>query len=287
MLKAKELQAPVERLLHALHRRDASLIGEMAAAFSKEAQRCRVIQAKKGSKRAGADYEFGAWEVLEALAVRANARQKQNARVGVAKRRYALDMLQILARSPTDAMSPGALTRELSKQHVSGIHVNNVSRLIARLKDANLVNAHEGSSSDARTKPVQLTESGFDVLERLRPGWRTPSKPPHIENRLIDDNGLYYLHARSLHPIEGVRKPYGIVTVDQPIMAVKEPVAMAVARVVTVGQSQGGFRTRILQVKKSPRVKYAEPAGLAKGLKRRKSAARMWGGPPINLLDKS
>lgn len=87
------------------------------------------------------------------------------------KRRYALDLLQILARSPTGALSPGILTRELSKQHASGIHLNNVSRLIARLKEAHPIEAHEGATGDARTRPVRLTVSGMDVLERLRPDW--------------------------------------------------------------------------------------------------------------------
>ncbi|MFC4310541.1 hypothetical protein ACFPN2_15730 [Steroidobacter flavus] len=172
MSQAKELQAPIEQLLHALYRREAATISKLAAAFSKEARRHRVIQAKGAAAVAATEYLLGAWEVLEALAIRANARQAQNAQVSVAKLRYGLDVLALLAHRRGHAVSPGALTEGLRKQHEEGVHGNNVSRLIARLKAADLVAAHEGGTGDARTKPIQITESGWDVLEGLRPGWR-------------------------------------------------------------------------------------------------------------------
>jgi DNA-binding MarR family transcriptional regulator len=183
MSKAKELQAPIEQLLHALYRRDASKIAQLSTAFSKEARRYRVIQAKSDSA-AATDYQLGGWEVLEALAVRANARQAQNARLTAARLRYALDVLQLLARRAA-AMSPGLLTDELRKQHEEGVHGNNVSRLIARLKAADLVSAHEGGSEDARTKPVEITENGRDILEGLRPGWRSYGGLPAAESRRV------------------------------------------------------------------------------------------------------
>lgn len=206
MLKAKELQAPIERLLHALHRREPTLIAELAATFSKEAQRCRIAQTKKGAASTATDYEFGAWEVLEAIAIRANARQKQNARVSVARRRYALDLMQTLARSPKDAVSPGALARELSSQHQSGIHVNNVSRLIAKLKEVGLVEPHERSSGDARTKPVQITDSGLNILGVLRPDWRTFDQAERQKKNPM--RALFYTHPESQEQVEPMRKVY-------------------------------------------------------------------------------
>lgn len=274
MLMAKELQAPVERLLHALHRRDATLISELAAAFSKEAQRCRVMRTGKRSVAASTAYEAGAWEVLEALAVRANSRQHQNARISVAKLRYALDVLQILARSPMDAMSPGALMRELLKQHVSGIHANNLSRLIARLKDVDLIDAHEGSKGDARTKPVQITEDGLKILERLRPAWRTPSKPRYLENRVIDDNRLYYRAELSIDPVERVRKPYDMLVEHPAFIGSRE--ILTVTPMGTIGKRPRALRTPIAPINKPAKVKYAEQSGVV-ALKKRTPGVRVWG----------
>lgn len=222
MSKAKELQAPIEQLLHALYRRDASVINKLAKAFSKEARRHRVIQAKSDSAP-DTDYLLGGWEVLEALTIRANSRQAQNARISVARLRYALDVLQLLARRAA-AMSPGALTDELQKQHKEGVYGNNVSRLIARMKAADLVAEHEGGREDARTKPVEITENGRDILEGFRPGWRTYRASHAAVNHQLGEQELKNATAQSFS--------------DEPPL---------VAEAVTVAPSRGNPRKRLAQ----------------------------------------
>lgn len=279
MLKAKELQAPIERLLHALYRREASLISELAAAFSTEAQRRRVAQAKKRTASAGMTYELGAWEVLEALAIRANSRHARNAQVSVAKLRYALDVLQTLARSPRHQMSPTVLTNELLNRHVDGVHANNVSRLIARLKDANLIVAHEGSNDDARTKPVLLTEAGLNILEALRPGWRTDGKPQSLEGRRIGER-MYFKQESSPEPIELTRKRYPSVVTDP-----AGPAASDAARIARIDPDEGLYldlRRHILPLEQRPAAQNAERRRKPRARRKHKTVSRVLAGAPLS-----
>jgi DNA-binding MarR family transcriptional regulator len=186
MFNLEFIESATESLLGVLRRRDDEALHkltatianlsreksrELSSAESRELSSAESRGQSSGEDRERLSYELGAIEALESLAVRAAARAPMNARFEVMRRRHALDVLQFLAKAPQHTGTPTQLAEALQQQR------SNISRLIEAMIRVGVVKRvnqlPDAAVSDARLSPVQVTSAGLEMLEGLKPNWRS------------------------------------------------------------------------------------------------------------------
>lgn len=155
----------LDRVLHALYSRDAEAISSLATEISKEQARVRGILLRRGSAPDNISVAFGSLRMMAELSGVAASRASKHVVIEEVRRTSgALVALHVIGLAdPSEGIVQGDVALRLERDSA------NFSRLTARLEDLGLVR----KDRSGRKKILSLTPLGFEVLERIRPGWRS------------------------------------------------------------------------------------------------------------------
>lgn len=161
------IQTLLEPLLSALRRRDGEKLEQLKEESSRAARVARAAFAEKRQPDHGS-YLLGALEAIKSFSTKAAHRHSANARFEVASKPRARRLLRQIAHSAENEATPSVLAERL------GVHLPNVSTLLGRLREHDLV---EKVQRDGRSAEYRLTPSGREVLEELEPEWAQVELP--------------------------------------------------------------------------------------------------------------